>query len=119
VPQLCVDLSDDVVLDRRAFALAAHRLVAELIDCPLDDCKTRFRAIAESCVGDGAPEHTLVVGEIRLLPDRSAELRTTLSEQLLALLTEHLTAMPGQRIHAAWDVAELDRDTYRRAVLTP
>lgn len=118
MPQISVDHSPDVRLDHHRFALAGHALAAELIGCPPEDCKSRFRPVAATCVGDGAPEHALVVGEIRILPGRTAEAKAALSEGLLALLADHITPGPGQRIHLAWDVVELDPDTYRRTCLT-
>ncbi|RSS58422.1 5-carboxymethyl-2-hydroxymuconate Delta-isomerase [Streptomyces sp. WAC06614] len=117
MPQITVDHSADVLLDRRDFALAGHALVTQLIDCTLEECKTRFRTVDETCIGDAAPEHALVVGEIRILPGRSEEVRTALSEGLLALLADHITPKPRQRLHLAWDVVELDPATYRRVVV--
>jgi 5-carboxymethyl-2-hydroxymuconate isomerase len=118
VPQLSVEHSADVLLDRRDFALAAHALVTQLIDCAPEECKTRFRTADETCVGDGEPHHAVAVGEIRILPGRSPQVRTALSEGLLSLLADHITPKPGQRLHLAWDVLELDDTTYRRLTLT-
>ncbi|MEV7418025.1 isomerase [Streptomyces sp. NPDC089919] len=114
MPQLIVDLSDGVVLDRPAFAAAAHALTVALVDAAPEDCKTRFRRAEDVHVGDGAPGQALAAGVIELLAGRPAALRTRLSEALLDLLAEHAAPPPGGLLHLSWDVRELDRDLYRK-----
>ncbi|WP_034088767.1 5-carboxymethyl-2-hydroxymuconate Delta-isomerase [Streptacidiphilus albus] len=113
MPQITVDHSDRLVLDRRAFAAELHPLVAKTIDTTVDACKTRFSRIEESFIGDGDPAQVMLHLEIGILAGRSTELKTELSEAVLALVRSHATAAPGDRLHLAVDVVDLDRGTYR------
>ncbi|MFH9721771.1 5-carboxymethyl-2-hydroxymuconate Delta-isomerase [Streptomyces sp. NPDC017254] len=96
MPQITVDHS--APLDRRGFALALHPLVVETVDTTLDACKTRFREVAETVIGDGSAEDVLVHVEIALLAGRTDELKARLSEAVLALLPEYLKEPEGVRL---------------------
>ncbi|AUG75998.1 hypothetical protein CFP65_1082 [Kitasatospora sp. MMS16-BH015] len=115
MPQITVDRSWSVALDRAAFAAELHPLVAKTIDTEVASCKTRFRRIEECFVGDGDPSRAMVYLEIKILDGRSPEARTALSEAVLALLREHASVAEGE-LHLAVDVTELDDRFYRRAV---
>ncbi|MEV4613659.1 isomerase [Kitasatospora sp. NPDC049258] len=117
MPQITVDHSDRVHLDRRAFAAELHPLVVETIGGDLSACKTRFRRVEESYVGDGDPARDVLLLEIRIFLDgRTVERRGALSEALLALLERHAVPAEGVELHLAVDVVELDRRTYRKSV---
>lgn len=109
MPQITVDHS--APLDRRGFALALHPLVVKTVDTSLDACKTRFREVDETVVGDGATEDALVHVEIALLPGRTDELKGRLAEAVLALLPEYLEAPDGVRLSA--EVRDLEA-SYRK-----
>ncbi|MEU9128182.1 isomerase [Kitasatospora sp. NPDC048540] len=116
MPQITVDHSVDVKLDRRAFAAELHPLVGEVIGAAVAECKTRFRRVEESYVGDGAAAREVVLLEIRILDGRTVEQRTALAEALLGLLERSAVAAEGVELHLAVDVVEMDRRTYRKSV---
>ncbi|GAA4885075.1 isomerase [Kitasatospora terrestris] len=109
MPQILIDHSTDVVLDRPAFAAALHEQLAQVIDTTVAECKTVFRPAADHLVGDGGEGRAVVLVEIKILAGRSAELRAELTDRTLALLEAHV------RVPAAFgiEVTELDRATYR------
>ncbi|GAA2141879.1 5-carboxymethyl-2-hydroxymuconate Delta-isomerase [Kitasatospora kazusensis] len=116
MPQITVDRSPTLRLDRRPFAAELHPLVASVIGSPAADCKTRFRRIEEAFIGDGTPERAMVLLEIRLLAGRSAEVKTELAERVLALLEKHAVPEPGDELHLAVEVVDVDRASYRKSV---
>lgn len=109
MPQILVDHSAELALDRQAFAKELHPLIAEVTDAPIPECKTVFRAAADHLVGDGAAGHPVVLLEIKLLSGRSAELRAELSTRVLALLQRHVPVPASLAV----EITELDRATYR------
>ncbi|WP_329278065.1 5-carboxymethyl-2-hydroxymuconate Delta-isomerase [Streptomyces sp. NBC_00691] len=96
MPQITVEHSAS--LDRRGFARALHPLVVETVDTTLGACKTRFREVDETVVGDGAAEEVLVHVEIALLTGRTDALKGRLAEAVLALLPEYVKAPDGVRL---------------------
>ncbi|MFJ1705200.1 5-carboxymethyl-2-hydroxymuconate Delta-isomerase [Kitasatospora sp. NPDC088346] len=116
MPQIIVDHSERLGLDRRAFAAELHPLVAKTINAAVAECKTRFRRIEETYVGDGDAARDVVLLEIRILDGRTAEQRTALAEALLELLERHAVPAGGVELHLAVDVVEMDRRTYRKSV---
>ncbi|MFE0703551.1 5-carboxymethyl-2-hydroxymuconate Delta-isomerase [Streptomyces sp. NPDC058872] len=93
MPQITVDYS--APLDRRGFALALHPLVAETVDAAVEDCKTRFREVEETVVGDGGTVAASVHVEVALLPGRTEGAKARLAEAVLDLLPRHLKATDG------------------------
>lgn len=114
MPQITVDHSDRLVLDRAAFAAELHPLVAKTVETTVDACKTRFRRIEESFIGDGDPAQVMLYLEVGILSGRTTEVKAELSDSILALLRSHATAAPGDRLHLAVNVVDLDRETYRK-----
>ncbi|MFD9127881.1 5-carboxymethyl-2-hydroxymuconate Delta-isomerase [Kitasatospora sp. NPDC059571] len=112
MPQIWVEHSRGLAFDRRGFAAELHPVVAELIDTTVEACKTRFRTVEEEFLGDGEPGRSAVYLELRILTGRPPALRTELSRRALALLEKHV---PGERVHLAVNVTELDRDVYLSA----
>ncbi|MBT2441476.1 isomerase [Streptomyces sp. ISL-36] len=109
MPQITVDYS--APLDRRGFALALHPLVVETVDTQLDSCKTRFREVEETVVGDGSTDDVVVHVEIALLSGRSDELKARLAQAVLDLLPQHLKATEGVRLSV--EVRDLEA-SYRK-----
>ncbi|MER5639876.1 isomerase [Kitasatospora sp. NPDC002227] len=116
MPQITVDRSWSVTLDRAAFAAELHPLVAGVIDGSVAECKTRFRRIEECFVGDGDASRAMVYLEIKIMAGRSAEVRTELTERVLELLQRQVGHAEGGELHLAVNVVELDGRFYRRAV---
>ncbi|MCX5225808.1 isomerase [Streptomyces sp. NPDC006553] len=109
MPQITVDHSAS--LDRRAFALALHPLVVKTVDTTLDACKTRFREVDETVVGDGATEDAIVHVEIALLSGRTDEVKARLSKAVLDLLPGHLKTTEGVRLSV--EIRDLE-SSYRK-----
>ncbi|MFJ5706959.1 MULTISPECIES: 5-carboxymethyl-2-hydroxymuconate Delta-isomerase [unclassified Streptomyces] len=108
MPQITVDYS--APLDRRGFALALHALVVETVDTTPDACKTRFREVEETVVGDGAGDDVVVHVEIALLSGRADAVKARLAEAVLDLLPRHLKAVDGA--HLSVEVRDLE-SSYR------
>lgn len=119
MPQITVEYSQGLAdaFDRRAFALALHPLAAELIASKLASFKTRFYAIDEGVIGDGAPSHAMVHVDFRLLSGRPPELKQRLGAAVLELARAHLRAVPGVDIQVTVEVRELDRPHYHKLVV--
>ncbi|WP_406057806.1 isomerase [Streptomyces sp. NBC_01077] len=109
MPQITVDHS--APLDRRGFALALHPLVVETVDTTLDACKTRFREVGETVVGDGSGEDVIVHVEIALLFGRTDDLKARLSKAVLDLLPKYLTSTEGVRLSV--EIRDLE-SSYRK-----
>lgn len=109
MPQITVDYS--APLDRRGFALALHPLVVETVDTKLDACKTRFREVEETVVGDGSTEDVVVHVEIALLSGRTDDLKARLSQAVLDLLPKHLASTEGVRLSV--EIRDLE-SSYRK-----
>ncbi|MFD6244485.1 5-carboxymethyl-2-hydroxymuconate Delta-isomerase [Streptomyces roseolus] len=110
MPQITVDHS--APFDRRAFALDLHGLVAETVRTSVGNCKTRFREVAETVVGDGTTDAAMVNVEIALAFGRTDVLKAHLAQGVLALLTRHLKGAEGVRL--AVEVRDLE-SAYRKA----
>ncbi|WP_371675286.1 5-carboxymethyl-2-hydroxymuconate Delta-isomerase [Streptomyces sp. NBC_01276] len=119
MPQITVDYSASLAdaFDRQGFARALHPLTAELVDTPVETCKTRFRRVEETFVDDGAPEHAVVHVELALLPGRSEDAKAELGRAVLELLRSSTDAAPDAVVHWSVDVTELGA-AYVKAVST-
>lgn len=119
MPQITVEYSQVVAetFDRRAFALALHPMAAELIGSALASFKTRFYAIDEAVIGDGAASHAMVHVDFRLLSGRPAELKQRLGTAVLELARAHVRAVPGLAIQVTVEVRDLDRPHYHKLVV--
>ncbi|KOV11084.1 hypothetical protein ADK60_36325 [Streptomyces sp. XY431] len=109
MPQILVDHSADLDLDRAVFAEEVHRAITEVIDTTVADCKTVFRPAAQYVVGDGTTGEAVVLVEIKILAGRSAEQRAELTARVLAVLESCVTVPAAIGV----EVTELDRATYR------
>ena len=109
MPQITVDYS--APLDRRGFALALHPLVVETVNATLDACKTRFREVEETVVGDGSTEDVIVHVEIALLYGRTDDAKARLSKAVLALLPKYVKATENVRLSV--EVRDLE-SSYRK-----
>ncbi|MFB7942473.1 5-carboxymethyl-2-hydroxymuconate Delta-isomerase [Streptomyces sp. NPDC056049] len=109
MPQITVDYS--APLDRRGFALDLHALLVETVDTALDSCKTRFREVEETVVGDGSTEDVVVHVEIALLFGRTDATQARLAEAVLDLLPRHLKTTDGVRLSV--EVRDLE-NSYRK-----
>ncbi len=120
MPQISVDYSAALAdsLDRPALGLDLNRLAVEHLDAAPDACRTRFRPVDETVVAGGrAVEQDLLLVAFHIFPGRAAQAKADLAEAVLALLAERLVPAPGRAVHAAVDVVETDRGSYRGATL--
>ncbi|MFB6893349.1 5-carboxymethyl-2-hydroxymuconate Delta-isomerase [Kitasatospora sp. NPDC056327] len=120
VPQISVDYSPslDGSFDRRELGEAINRLAVETIAARPEGCKTVFRRTdPEVVVGYGERTDAQVFVQFRIFPGRSAEAKTALTEGVLALLAAQLKPAPGERLHLAVDVRDMDREVYRNTAI--
>ncbi|MEU8926383.1 tautomerase family protein [Kitasatospora sp. NPDC048545] len=109
MPQILVDHSAELDLDRAALADEVHRAITGVIDTTVADCKTVFRPAGHHRVGDGTTGEAVVLVEVKILAGRSAEQRAELTDRVLAVLRSAI----GVPAAIGVQVTELDRDTYR------
>ncbi|MFD9690666.1 5-carboxymethyl-2-hydroxymuconate Delta-isomerase [Kitasatospora sp. NPDC059146] len=109
MPQLLVDHSAELALDRDALAAELHKTVTEVIDTTVAECKTLFRPAPHHTVGDGASGEAVVLVEVKILAGRTAAQRAELTARVLDVLRSHLAVPTAIGVQ----VTELDRDTYR------
>ncbi|MET9400013.1 isomerase [Kitasatospora sp. NPDC002965] len=120
MPQISVDYSPslDGSFDRRALGLAINRLAVETIAAKPEGCKTIFRRNEpEIVVGESERPEAQVFVQFAIFPGRSPEAKTALTEGVLALLAEHVAPAPGERLHLAVDVRDMDREVYRNTAI--
>ncbi|MEE1826079.1 isomerase [Streptomyces sp. BE20] len=120
MPQISVDYSPslDGSFDRRALGLAINRLAVETIAAKPEGCKTIFRRNdPEIVVGESERPEAQVFVQFAIFPGRGPEAKTALTEGVLALLAEHVAPAPGERLHLAVDVRDMDREVYRNTAI--
>ncbi|MGD3108798.1 5-carboxymethyl-2-hydroxymuconate Delta-isomerase [Streptomyces sp. YGL11-2] len=109
MPHITVDYSAQLagVFDRRAFVRELHPMVVEETGSA-GACKTFFRPVAETCVGDrDGAQVGFVHVDVGLLPGRSEELKARLSDGVLALLGKHLPGQDDYEVVASAEVRDL------------
>ncbi|MFE0378125.1 5-carboxymethyl-2-hydroxymuconate Delta-isomerase [Streptomyces inhibens] len=95
--------------DRRRFALELHSLAAKTVDgITIESCKTRFRCVDEAVIAHGEPEQALIHVDFAILPGRTTEIKSALSQAVLELVRSHTASVPGTAVHASVDVRDLD-----------
>ncbi|MFF4247268.1 5-carboxymethyl-2-hydroxymuconate Delta-isomerase [Streptomyces sp. NPDC001822] len=116
MPQITVDYSAELDdgFDRRGFALALHPMVAETVTTKVPSCKTRFRRVEESVVGDAPAGDAIVHVEVALLAGRTPELKERLAETILDLLAGHLKPADGLAVHTSAEIRDLDPSYAKR-----
>ncbi|WP_448318223.1 5-carboxymethyl-2-hydroxymuconate Delta-isomerase [Streptomyces sp. CO7] len=117
MPHITVDYSESLTeaFDRPGFARELHPLTADIAKTAVGNCKTRFRRVEETYVAEGAPGNAVVHVEITLLQGRTDEVKTELSQAVLALLRTRVASVPDLTVHASVDVRELG-PAYRKHV---
>ncbi|MFI8004546.1 5-carboxymethyl-2-hydroxymuconate Delta-isomerase [Streptomyces sp. NPDC086010] len=116
MPQITVDYSAELDdgFDRRGFALALHPTVAETVTTKIPSCKTRFRRVEESVVGDSPAGDAIVHVEVALLAGRTPEVKEQLAEAILDLLARHLKPADGLVVHTSAETRDLDPSYAKR-----
>ncbi|MGW3043382.1 5-carboxymethyl-2-hydroxymuconate Delta-isomerase [Kitasatospora sp. NPDC001159] len=109
MPQILVDHSAELALDRAGLAAQLHQAITEVIDTTAAKCKTVFRPAGGHAVGDGTSGETVILVEVEILAGRTAEQRAELTARLLAVLRVAITVPAAIGVQ----VTELDRDAYR------
>ncbi|MGP4051099.1 5-carboxymethyl-2-hydroxymuconate Delta-isomerase [Streptomyces sp. 2A115] len=110
MPQITVDYSTPLAdtFDRQGFALALHAMVVETAAAKIEACKTRFRPTEDIVVGAEGVGHEHVHVTLALLPGRTAETKSALTERTLELLKSHVKPLDGLTLHASAEVRDLD-----------
>lgn len=118
MPQISVDYTHSLAgaFDRQGFGLRLNSLAGKLIDAKPGSCKIRFRPVEESIVGDAAEGNAIVFIEFQIFPGRTPKAKAALSEAVLAVLPEFLSGA-GLPVHAAVNILDIDRDSYRGVTL--
>ncbi|WP_031084510.1 5-carboxymethyl-2-hydroxymuconate Delta-isomerase [Streptomyces sp. NRRL WC-3549] len=116
MPQITVDYSAELDdgFDRRGFALALHPLVADTVSTKVPACKTRFRRVEESVVGDAPAGDAIVHVSIALLPGRTPETKAHLTSAVLDLLSGHIGPAPDLTVHTSAEIRDLDPSYTKR-----
>ncbi|MEV5681302.1 isomerase [Streptomyces sp. NPDC052069] len=116
MPQITVDYSAELddTFDRRGFALALHPLVAETVSTKIPNCKTRFRRVEDSVVGDAAAGDVIVHVSIGMLAGRTPEIRSRLTASVLDLLSGYVKPAEGRALHTSAETRDLD-PSYRKS----
>lgn len=122
MPQITVDYTGELddSFDRAGFARALHPLVAETVSTKITSCKTRFRPVEETTVGDVLESDMIMaVGDvpgsgaivhisIGLLPGRTPEVKAQLTEAVLDLLDGYIEPVAGVVVHTSAETRDLD-----------
>ncbi|MEW1658905.1 isomerase [Streptomyces sp. NPDC093707] len=127
MPHITVDYDATLreILDRRRFARELHALAAKTVDgITIESCKTRFRCVDDIAIAHGEPQQVLIHVDFAILPGRTAEAKSTLSEVTLDLVRTHTAtaSVAGLTVHASVEVRDLDaayRKHVTRAVTQP
>ncbi|WP_066934738.1 5-carboxymethyl-2-hydroxymuconate Delta-isomerase [Streptomyces sp. NBRC 110611] len=102
--------------DRRRFARELHSLAAKTADgITIESCKTRFRRVDETVIAHDEPGQALIHVELAILPGRTAETKSALSQSILDLVRSHTASVPGVTVHASVDIRDLS-DAYIKQV---
>ena len=116
MPQITVDHSQAISLDREGFALDLHHALVEIAAAKPEACKTQFRASQVTAFGyadPGEPDHVIVHVTIGLLAGRTDETKARLTEAVLDLLKKHVEDDGHATLHASAEVRDLDA-SYRK-----
>lgn len=113
MPHTTVEYSDQLsdAFDRQEFGRELHPLICQILEVPIERCRTRFWRITESVLGDGTGDGAMIRIVVGLLPGRSEEARSTLSQAILDLARAHLRPAAGQSfglVHVSVDIQDLD-----------
>ncbi|MER5443876.1 isomerase [Streptomyces sp. NPDC002790] len=113
MPQITVDHSADLHdrLDRVGLAGAVHQAAVDIVAARIPACKTRFREVGTTVVGDGVG--SVVHVEIALLAGRTEEAKVALAEAVLVALPAHIKEPAG--VHLSAEVRDLT-PSYRSAI---
>ena len=113
MPQITVDHSADLDdrIDRDGLAAAVHQAAVDTVAARIPACKTRFRRVDATVVGDAAA--SLVHVEIGLLAGRTEEAKASLAEAVLAALPHHIKEPTA--VHLSTEIRDL-APSYRSTV---
>lgn len=93
--------------------LTVHRLLEALAGIRIENCKSRWKEVAEWAVGSGDAESAFVHLEIRFLEGRSMEVRETVGEGALGILKDHFLPGPEEvDVQLTVEVQEIRKATY-------
>ncbi|MCF1594173.1 5-carboxymethyl-2-hydroxymuconate Delta-isomerase [Streptomyces muensis] len=115
MPQITVDYSNTISLDREGFARDLHTATVEIAAAKPEACKTQFRPSQYTAFGYEDPEeqgHAVVHVTLGLLAGRTDETKAKLTEKVLELLRRHIEDN-GIVLHASAEVRDLD-PSYRK-----
>jgi 5-carboxymethyl-2-hydroxymuconate isomerase len=108
------ELGEAEIVDPEVLGPELHSLIVAKSGARPETCRIRFIYTDDGWYIAGRTEetHQAVHIEIALEAGRSADIRRTLSESVLALFRTHLGSFPEFEVHLSVEVRDLDPDGY-------
>lgn len=92
-----------------------HRVLNEVGQVTLNNCKSRAGKLDTFYIGDGDEEHALVHLEIALLAGRSSQLKSAISSAALEVLRKHYQeTLDFRGLQISVEIRDIERETYRK-----
>ena len=116
VPHIVLEYSDDLdpLPDLRAVFGAVHRVLADVAGAPVDNSKSRARAV-DAYIADGDESAAMVHLDIRLMEGRTTEQKAAVSQACLDILVEAFAAAAANReLQTTVAISDFDRATYAK-----
>ena len=116
MPQVVVEYSAELAeaFDREGFAFALHTGGAPIIGGEPAKFKTRFYAMDDVVIGDGAPGVAMVHVNLAILSGRDETAKQQLGEFTIELLGQHLKPVTGVTVQLTVEVTDLDTPNYHK-----
>lgn len=117
MPHITVDYSESLTehFDRRGFGMDLHPLVARTVEGSVTGCRTRFQALDDCVIADGADDVAMVHVEVSLLSGRTPDVKSELSRAVLGLVRDYVKPA-GLTVHFSVDIRDLARGCYTNFV---
>lgn len=113
MPHLQLEYSDNLLADDLpALADRLHRMLVDIGDIRLENCKTRWHACHGYAVAGGGPAHAFVHLSIRFLEGHKRNVRRKIGKAALSALRTHFR--PPQNVDCQFtvEVGEIDPGLY-------
>jgi 5-carboxymethyl-2-hydroxymuconate isomerase len=102
-------------VDWRLLLRGLHQKLAEITGTDIANFKGRAFACDDFIVGDGAPDRAFAHLDVRLLRNRTPEVKRDVAEAALALLRAHMQpGLEGVDWQVSVDLLDLDEMSYRK-----
>jgi 5-carboxymethyl-2-hydroxymuconate isomerase len=117
MPNITVLVTDDLTereaVDFDGLAPELQSTVVAVTGARPEACQVRFVLTGAWYIADGTEDtHQGMHVEVALKAGRSAEVKRTLSQSVLALVRRHLAPTPEVEVHLSVEVRDIDPDGY-------